>query len=198
MIPWVENNPSIVYAVVEFISKLSPSSYFMEIAQLIREIPDFPKLGILFKDITPVLAHPEGLKAIVDGLAGAFANLQVQGVLGIESRGFIVGAPVARALGCGFIPARKPKKLPAEVYSVEYALEYGTDRIEMHRDAIQAGQRILVIDDLLATGGTASAAAQLIQLAGGVLVGFGFVVELSFLHGRQRLPEVPVVSLVTY
>jgi adenine phosphoribosyltransferase len=170
----------------------------MEIAKLIRDVPDFPKPGILFKDITPVLAHPDGLKAIVDGLAGKFAEFGVQGVLGIESRGFIIGAPVARALGCGFIPARKPRKLPAEVYSVEYALEYGTDRIEMHRDAIQAGQRIIIIDDLIATGGTASAAAQLVNLAGGTLVGFGFVIELSFLHGRQHLPDVPVVSLITY
>ncbi len=170
----------------------------MEIAKLIRDVPDFPKPGILFKDITPVLAHPDGLKAIVDGLASKFADLQVQGVLGIESRGFIIGAPVARALGCGFIPARKPKKLPAAVYSVEYALEYGTDRIEMHRDAVQAGQRIIIIDDLIATGGTASAAAQLVNLAGGTLVGFGFVIELSFLHGRQHLPDVPVFSLITY
>ncbi len=170
----------------------------MEIAQLVRDVPDFPKPGILFKDITPLLAHPEGLKAVVDGLASQFADLQVQGVLGIESRGFIVGAPVARALGCGFIPARKPKKLPAAVYSVEYALEYGTDRIEMHRDAVQPGQRIVIIDDLLATGGTALAAAQLIHMAGGTLVGFGFVIELSFLHGRQHLPDVPVVSLITY
>jgi adenine phosphoribosyltransferase len=170
----------------------------MEISQLIRDVPDFPKPGILFKDITPVLAHPVGFRTIVDSLANGLANHQIDAIVAIEARGFIIGAPVATALGCGFVPVRKPKKLPSAVHRVEYALEYGTDSLEMHQDAIQPNQRIAIIDDVIATGGTANAAAQLVSMAGGVLVGFGFVVELLFLNGRNQLPNLPIISLISY
>ena len=169
-----------------------------DLATLIRPIPDFPKPGILFRDITPLLAHPQGLQATIDQLADACAALTPDLILGIESRGFIFGTPLADRLGVGFIPARKPGKLPAATYSAEYALEYGTDRLELHQDAIAPGQRVLVIDDLIATGGTAAAVAQLVATAGGTLAGFGFIIELTGLGGRVKLPDVPIVSLLSY
>lgn len=170
----------------------------MDLKAIIRDIPDFPKPGIMFRDITPVLAHPQGLHAVTQGIAAAFADRSVDYIAGIESRGFIIGAPVAQALGCGFIPVRKPGKLPAAVHQIEYALEYGTDKLEIHQDAIAPGGKVAIIDDVIATGGTAAATAKLIELAGGELVGFGFMVELLFLEGRRSLPDVPIVSLVSY
>ncbi|NJK60258.1 MAG: adenine phosphoribosyltransferase [Oscillatoriales cyanobacterium SM2_1_8] len=169
------------------------------IQQLIRDVPDFPQPGVVFRDITPVLAHPDGLDTLIEGLSAPFMGIGIALVVGIESRGFILGAPVARQLNCGFVPVRKPGKLPCATYSVEYALEYGTDRLEMHQDAIAPGQRVLIVDDVIATGGTAGAAAKLIDQAGGKLAGFAFAIELMFLNGRQNLPEnVPVVSLLSY
>jgi adenine phosphoribosyltransferase len=170
----------------------------MDLKANIRDIPDFPKPGIVFRDITPVLANPQGLHAITKGIAEAFAGMAIDYVIGIESRGFIIGAPVAQIIGCGFIPVRKPGKLPAAVHQVEYALEYGTDSLEIHKDAIAAGGTVLIIDDVIATGGTAAATAKLVELAGGSLVGFGFMVELLALQGRRSLPDVPIVSLVSY
>jgi adenine phosphoribosyltransferase len=170
----------------------------MDIKTIVRDIPDFPQAGILFRDITPLLAHPQGLSEIIKGFAAGFANVEIDYVVGIESRGFIVGAPMALHLGCGFIPVRKPNKLPAAVHQVEYALEYGIDKLEMHRDAFPSGSRVLILDDVIATGGTAAAAAKLVQMSGGLLVGFGFIVELDFLAGRKALPDVPIVSLVNY
>lgn len=170
----------------------------MQIKDLIVDVPDFPKPGIVFKDITPVLADPHAFRAIVEGLVQPFRDQQIEGVVAIESRGFIIGAPVAQALGCAFIPARKPQKLPRPVHRVEYALEYGTDALEIHCDAIHPHQRIVIIDDVLATGGTASAAARLVTTAGGDLVGFGFVIELRFLGGRHHLGDKPIISLVSY
>jgi adenine phosphoribosyltransferase len=171
----------------------------MDLKSAIRDIPDFPKPGIVFRDITPILAHPLGLKTVVEGLALPFAGLGIECVLGMESRGFILGAPVAQFLGCGFIPVRKPGKLPSAVYAVEYALEYGTDKLEMHQDAIAPGQKVLIIDDVIATGGTAAATAELVKMAGGDLIGFGFLIELDFLHGRRSLPQnSKIISLVNY
>ncbi|WP_019498626.1 adenine phosphoribosyltransferase [Pseudanabaena sp. PCC 6802] len=170
----------------------------MDLKAIIRDIPDFPKPGIMFRDITPVLAHPQGLQAITKGFAEAFADRSIDYVIGIESRGFIIGAPVAQKFGCGFIPVRKPGKLPAAVHQVEYALEYGTDCLEIHQDAIAPGGKVLIIDDVIATGGTAAATGKLVELAGGSLAGYGFMVELLALEGRRSLPDVPIVSLVSY
>ncbi|NJK35500.1 MAG: adenine phosphoribosyltransferase [Oscillatoriales cyanobacterium SM2_2_1] len=169
-----------------------------ELQSLIRDVPDFPQSGILFRDLTPLWAHPDGLRAITTALAAGFEVAAVDYVVGIESRGFIVGAPLASAWGCGFIPVRKPNKLPPPVFQVEYTLEYGTDRLEMSQGILPAGSRVLIVDDVIATGGTAAATAQLVTSAGGVVAGFGFVIELTFLRGRDRLPEVPIHSLVCY
>jgi adenine phosphoribosyltransferase len=172
----------------------------MDIKSLIRDIPDFPKPGILFRDITTLLRNPEGLRYTVDLFADKIqdANLTADYVVGIESRGFIIGTPLAYKLGAGFIPVRKPGKLPAEVHSVEYALEYGTDCLEIHKDALQSGCRVLVVDDLIATGGTAAATAKLVKQIGCELVGFGFIIELRDLQGRKHLPDAPIVTLVEY
>lgn len=170
----------------------------MDLKALIRDIPDFPKPGILFRDITTLLRDPEGLRYTVQTLAERCAELQVDYVIGMESRGFIFGVPLAIQLGVGFIPVRKPGKLPAAVHTVEYELEYGSDRLEMHQDAIPHNGRILIVDDLIATGGTAAATAELVKQAGSQLVGFGFIIELTDLRGRDRLPDVPIVSLVQY
>ncbi len=174
--------------------------YFMNLKSLIRDIPDFPKPGILFRDITTLLRDPEGLRYTVDLFAQKIkdAGLTAEYIVGIESRGFIVGAPLAYQLGTGFIPVRKRGKLPAAVHSIEYALEYGTDCLEVHQDALHAGSRVLIIDDLLATGGTASATAKLVQKIGCKLEGFGFIIELHDLQGRKHLPDVPIVTLVEY
>jgi adenine phosphoribosyltransferase len=171
----------------------------MDIKSLIRDIPDFPTPGIMFRDITPVLAHPQGLQVITKGLIDLTQALEIDYVVGIESRGFILGAPIACNLQAGFIPVRKPKKLPAPVFQAEYALEYGTDRLEMHQDAFSSGNKVLIVDDVIATGGTAAATAKLVELGGGVVVGFAFLIELSFLAGRRSLPEdIPIFSMVSY
>jgi adenine phosphoribosyltransferase len=166
--------------------------------RLIREIPDFPKPGILFYDITTLLKDPEGFRTTVDLLSDAFAGERVDRVVGIEARGFIFAPALAYKLGAGFIPMRKSNKLPAPTESVTYTLEYGTDRLEVHKDAIEPGHRVLIIDDLLATGGTAKAAIELVEKLGGHVVGAGFVIELEFLKGRERLAGYRVVSLLKY
>ncbi len=170
----------------------------MDLKTLIRDIPDFPKPGILFRDYTTVLKDPKGWRVTIDRLCDAVQDWQPEVIVGIESRGFILGAPMAYNLGLGFVPVRKPGKLPAAVHGVDYDLEYGSDRLEIHQDAVHAGQRVLVVDDLMATGGTAAATADLLQTCGAEIVGFAFVVELLDLAGRQRLPEVPIISLCTY
>lgn len=170
----------------------------MDLKSLIRDIPDFPKPGILFRDITTLLRDPEGLRYTIDTLAEKCANLSPEYIVGMESRGFIFGAALAYKLGIGFIPVRKPGKLPALVHAVEYELEYGTDSLEIHQDALHPGSRVLIVDDLIATGGTASATAELLQQIGCQLIGFGFIIELKDLGGRQRLPDVPIVTLVEY
>ncbi|MBP0028139.1 adenine phosphoribosyltransferase [Roseofilum sp. Guam] len=177
-----------------------------EIQTLIRDIPDFPKPGILFRDITTLLKHPEGFRSTIDLLAQRCDELSPDYILGMESRGFIFGTAVAYQLNCGFIPVRKPKKLPAPVYQVSYDLEYGQDQLEMHQDALQGGDnaphrcrdRVVVVDDLIATGGTAQATAKLVEQAGAVLAGFVFVIELEALEGRKNLPNVPISSLIQY
>ena len=168
------------------------------IKNAIRDVPDFPKKGILFRDITTAIKDKDVMKRMIDEIVEAFKDEKIDYVAGIESRGFIFGMPVAYSLGCGFVPIRKPNKLPAETYSVEYQLEYGTDKIEMHKDAIEKGKRVLIIDDLLATGGTAAAACELVKKVG-VLVGLAFVIELTDLKGREKLPkDVKILSLAKY
>ena len=165
---------------------------------VIRDVPDFPKAGIIFKDITPVLSSSQDLRAIIDHLGQAYADQNIDAVVGMESRGFIFGTPLAIALDAAFVPARKPGKLPYDKIGVEYDLEYGSARLELHTDAIQPGQRVLIVDDLLATGGTAEATCELVGKLGGEVVACCFVIELGFLDGRKRLGDVPVHSIVTY
>jgi adenine phosphoribosyltransferase len=169
-----------------------------DLRKLIRNVPDFPKPGIVFRDITTLAKDGRGLGAAVDAIADRYEKAGIDVVVGIESRGFIFGAAVAYRLGVGFAPARKPKKLPAETVRAEYSLEYGTDAIEMHRDAVSPGQRVLVVDDLLATGGTAAAAVRLVESLGGRVAALAFVVELSFLGGRAKLDGYEVFSLIEY
>ena len=169
-----------------------------ELRSLIREVPDFPKPGILFYDITTALKDPQGLDLVARGLADAASGKGIDLVAGIESRGFLFGPALALQLGTGFALMRKPGKLPAETASVSYELEYGTDSLEIHTDAIQPGQRVLVVDDLLATGGTAAAAVRLVEQAGGEVAGLSFVVELDFLNGRGRLGGYDISSLLRY
>ncbi len=169
-----------------------------ELKATIRDIPDFPKPGILFKDITPVLSNARLMQGIVDYFAERFAESGVTAVVGMESRGFIFGAPLALKLGCAFVPARKPGKLPYESVGVDYALEYGTARLEMHTDAVGPKDRVLVVDDLLATGGTAAATNALIRRLGATIVGNCFVIELDFLSGRDALEGETVESLVHF
>jgi adenine phosphoribosyltransferase len=166
--------------------------------QLIREIPDFPKAGILFYDITTLLKDKQGLRGTIDGLKNQYAGAGVDVVLGIEARGFIFAPALAYALGAGFVPVRKPKKLPSDCARVTYDLEYGTDTLEIHRDAIFQGCRVLIVDDLLATGGTAKATTQLVEQLGGTVAGTAFVVELTFLGGRKKLNGYEVFSLLQY
>ena len=156
---------------------------------LIADIPDFPEPGVVFKDITPLLADPQGLKALVEQLGDHFRDAGATKVMGAEARGFIVGVPVAYYLGLGFVPARKPGKLPREAYSQSYALEYGSDSIEIHQDALTPDDRVLIIDDLIATGGTAVAAAKLVEQAGATVAGFGFLLELDFLKPRDYVAK---------
>ena len=171
-----------------------------EIRRAIRDVPDFPKPGILFKDITPLLADARLFRAATDAMAAPFASSSITHVVAIESRGFILGAPVALRLGAGFLPVRKPGKLPSRTEAEEYALEYGTDRLEIHADAChgQTAPRILIVDDVLATGGTADATRRLVERLGAELVGFSFLLALGFLPGLERLRAHTVRALVTY
>lgn len=166
--------------------------------KLIREVPDFPKPGILFYDVTTLLKDKLGFARLIDALTERFLNKDIDLILGIEARGFIFGPALAYRLNAGFIPVRKPKKLPSETVRVTYDLEYGQDTLEMHKDAIRPGQRIVIVDDLLATGGTAQATAKLAKSLGADICGLGFVVELDFLKGRDKLKEYDVVSLLHY
>jgi len=164
----------------------------------IRQVPDFPKPGILYYDITTLLRDPVGLREVLDGLTEPFRDQQIDLVVGIESRGFILGAAVADRLRAGFVPARKPGKLPAGTIQQSYDLEYGSDALEIHQDAIEQGQRVLIVDDLLATGGTARAALDLVSKTGGDIAGMAFLVELQFLGGRARLGDVPMFVALRY
>lgn len=163
---------------------------------LIRDVRDFPQPGIVFKDITPLLADPAGLRLCVDALAAPFEDRRVDVVAAPEARGFVVGPMVADRLNAGFVPLRKPGKLPRETLEADYELEYGSERLEMHADAVAAGARVLVVDDVLATGGTAAASARLITLGGGVLVGFSFILELGFLDGRRQLGDSHIETAI--
>jgi adenine phosphoribosyltransferase len=169
-----------------------------DLKKLIREVPDWPKKGILFYDITTLLKDAAGLHSLIDQIAANYTAHSVDVVLGVEARGFIFAPAVAYRLNAGFVPVRKPGKLPSETIKVSYALEYGADTLEIHKDAIQPGQRVLIVDDLLATGGTAAACVQLVQGLGGHVVGAAFAVELTFLNGRKRLKGVDVFSVLEY
>ncbi len=169
------------------------------VKKIIRDIPDFPKKGIVFKDITTVLKDSEGLKRTIDYLTENFKDKNIDYVAGIESRGFIFGTPLAYNLGAGFIVVRKPGKLPADVESITYDLEYGSDTLEIHKDAIEVGKRVLIIDDLLATGGTAAATCNLVKKIGGKIAGIAFIIELDGLGGRDKLPaDIEIISMVNY
>lgn len=169
-----------------------------ELKQLIREVPDFPKPGVRFYDITTLMKNAAGLRAVIDAFASKYKDQHIDVVVGIEARGYFFAPAIALALGTGFVPVRKPKKLPCEVEFWEYDLEYGTDRLEIHKDAIENGQRVLIVDDVLATGGTAGAVARLVEKLGGRIAGFGFVIELDFLHGREKLKNFDIQSLIHY
>jgi adenine phosphoribosyltransferase len=169
-----------------------------DLLKFIRNVPDFPKKGIVFRDITTLVQNPKAFARVVDLLYERYASARIDKVVSIESRGYIFGAPLAYRLGAGFVPIRKPGKLPAAVLREEYALEYGTDAIEIHRDAIVPGERVLVLDDLLATGGTVLAACTLVQRLEGIIVGLSFLIELSFLHGRSRLRDYEIFSILRY
>jgi adenine phosphoribosyltransferase len=175
-----------------------PAASYESLKQYIREIPDYPKPGILFYDITTLIKEKAGLAQVIDGVAEHFINYKVDLVVGMEARGFIFGPAVAYRLKAGFIPIRKPRKLPGETVKHTYKLEYGEDTLEIHKDAIQNAQRVLVVDDLLATGGTAVAATELVKQLGGKVCGIGFVIELDFLNGRDRLKDYDVFSLLHY
>lgn len=164
----------------------------------IRNVPDFPQPGIVFKDITPLLADHELFAEVVERLAEPFARRGIDTIIGIEARGFIFAAPLALRLGAGFVPVRKPGKLPHHAIRIDYDLEYGSDALEVHADAVAPGHRVLIVDDVLATGGTAAATARLLERLGGQVVGMACVVELAFLHGRDRLGDRPVLSLVQF
>src|SRR5215204_3451308 len=169
-----------------------------QLKSLIREVPDFPKPGINFYDITTLLLDPDGLKGTIDALYDRAKDLHVDTIIGVESRGFIFATPLAYQMGAGFIPVRKPKKLPAECVSISYDLEYGQDTLEMHKDAVGEGNRVLIVDDLLATGGTAKAVVDLVEGLGGEVVGLLFLVELNFLKGRDKFEGYNVQSLIRY
>lgn len=170
----------------------------IDLAGLVRNVPDFPLPGIQFKDITTLISNGPAFAEVIRTMVERYRDVGIDAVAGVESRGFIFSAPIALALGVGLIPVRKPGKLPAETFQVEYALEYGTNRLEIHRDAVSAGARVLIVDDLLATGGTIGAACKLIEQAGGSVVELAFVIELAFLGGRERLAPYPVYSLIQY
>lgn len=172
----------------------------MDLKKLIRDIPDFPKPGIMFRDITTLLKDSQGLSHVIDQLTNQCQNLnnKPEYIVGIESRGFIFAPALAYQLGVGFIPVRKKGKLPAQVHSIEYNLEYGTDTLEVHQDAVEKGAKVMIVDDVIATGGTAKATADLLTRIGCEVVAFGFVVELKGLNGRSLLPDVPMITLVEY
>jgi adenine phosphoribosyltransferase len=169
-----------------------------DLKKLIREVPDYPKPGILFYDLTTLLKDKKGFRALIDQLCAHYDGHQIDLVVGIEARGFILAPALAYRLEAGFVPVRKPNKLPAKTAKVSYALEYGTDALEIHEDAVHQGQRVLLCDDLLATGGTAAAAVKLIRSLGGTVEGAAFAVELTFLNGRAKLPGIDVFSLMQY
>jgi adenine phosphoribosyltransferase len=168
------------------------------IRALIRDVPDFPQPGIVFKDITPLLADEIAFSSVIDLIVVHFGRGNVDKVVGIEARGFILASPVAYHLGAGFVPVRKQDKLPWETESEEYALEYGTATLEIHRDAVEPGERVLIVDDVLATGGTARATASLVERIGGKVMGIACLIELAFLNGREQIPGYDVLSLITY
>jgi adenine phosphoribosyltransferase len=173
----------------------------MELAQLrslIRDVPDFPQEGVLFKDITPLLADPIAFSSVIDLVVVHFGRGNVDKVVGIEARGFIIASPVAYHFGAGFVPVRKKDKLPWKTEAAEYSLEYGTATLEVHTDAVQPGERVLIVDDVLATGGTAKATADLVERIGGKVVGLAFLIELGFLHGRDRLESYDLFTLIDY
>lgn len=165
---------------------------------LIRDIADYPSEGVMFRDITPLLGSGEGFGLAIDQLVDAFSDLEIDRVIGVEARGFIVGAPVAYRLGAGFVPVRKAGKLPWAVAREEYTLEYGTDKLEIHRDAIRPGERVVIIDDVLATGGTAAATLNLVKALGAHVVGMGFIIELPGLGGRAKVGDTDVMALLSY
>jgi adenine phosphoribosyltransferase len=169
-----------------------------ELRDCVRDIPDFPKPGVIYKDITPLLSNSEAFRSTIDLIADHFEGKGIDRVLGVEARGFIIAAPVAYRFSAAFVPVRKAGKLPWEIEREEYELEYGTDLLEIHRDAVEPGDRVVVIDDVLATGGTAGATIRLVEKLGGTVIGLGFVIELGFLNGRQKLDGYDVLSLVTY
>ena len=164
----------------------------------VRDIPDYPKPGVVFRDITPLLAAPDVFSGAVDALAAPFESERIDKVVGVEARGFVFAAPVAYRHGAGFVPVRKPGKLPWEIEREEYELEYGTDLLEVHRDAVHPGEHVLIVDDVIATGGTAAASARLVERLGGVVVGLAFVLELAYLHGRDQLEGRRLHTVVTY
>jgi len=170
----------------------------VKLKSIIRDVPDFPKKGIIFKDITPLLADHAAFTQLVQAFAEAFRGAGITKVLGIEARGFLLASPIAMALGAGIVPVRKKGKLPYKRVSATYALEYGTDTVEMHEDAVKPGEKVLVVDDVLATGGTAAAVCELVEKLGGKVAGVGMLIELEFLNGRAKLGDRPIVSLIKY
>lgn len=170
----------------------------MDLKSKIREIPDFPKKGILFYDITTLLKDAGGFKRVIDKIGSFYDGDGIQKVVAMESRGFILGAPVAYRLGAGFVPVRKPGKLPSDVYEAKYELEYGADSLAIHQDAIAPGERVLIVDDLIATGGTVAATVQLVKKLGGIIHGIAFLIELTELRGRNKLDGHNIVSLLSY
>lgn len=170
----------------------------IDLKKYIRDVPDFPQPGILFRDITPLLKDPPALRYVIDRFTDEFRGVELDAIVSIESRGFLFGAPVAYNLGLPLVPVRKPGKLPAAHMSIEYSLEYGTGQLDIHSDALAEGDRVVIMDDLLATGGTAHAAAKLVELVGGKVTRFAFLVELSFLDGRDKLAGYDVLSLIQY
>ncbi|MHB9155275.1 MAG: adenine phosphoribosyltransferase [Endomicrobiales bacterium] len=170
----------------------------MELKSAIRDVPDFPRKGIIFKDITTLLEKGELFRKVIDQIVSHYQNVGVKKVVGIESRGFIIGAPVAYKLGAGFVPVRKKGKLPYKTVSATYSLEYGTDTLEMHEDAIVSGEKVLIIDDLLATGGTAAATIELVKKMGAKVAGLAFIIELSFLEGRKNIKDFDIFTLIKY
>lgn len=177
---------------------MTSSTASLNLADYIRDIPDFPQPGIMFKDISPLLKAPEAFRAAIDRMVAHYGTLDIDYIVGIESRGFLVGAPLAYHMKKGFIPIRKPGKLPYKTERIDYTLEYGSGALEIHADALAQGHRILIVDDLLATGGTVAATRALIERLGGHAVAAGFIVELAFLHGRDRLKDLDIHALLTY